>query len=128
MSQENRKRRTVWEINFFTAPRRQGSELIICIQGVRTHIVEQLIKDIFTALSWLFLRITIQPDLPVRFIKKGQIVDEKVSEFQCTYCDFTSTSKQGLRTHQARKHTQVEKDETAISNSVPSDSVYYILY
>ena len=28
------------------------------------------IKDIFTALSWLFLRITSQPDLPVRFIKK----------------------------------------------------------
>ena len=40
-------------------------------------------------------------------LKKQQKKESAVEKFNCTQCDFTTTSKQGLKTHVKRKHTEI---------------------
>ena len=40
-------------------------------------------------------------------LKKQQTNQNEVERFNCTTCEFTTTSKQGLKTHVTRKHTEI---------------------
>ena len=40
-------------------------------------------------------------------LKKPQNNQREVEQFDCTQCEFTTTSKQGLKTHVKRKHTEI---------------------
>ena len=76
------------------------------------HVIEEkdvLISNMETKIQKIEENLNINVD-KVKQSKPAHKVDKNVSEFQCTFCDFTSISKQGLKTHIARKHTKLEKE------------------